>query len=234
METEAKIDSAKRTWKPSKGNLILLCVGSVFLITLCGPIGMNLVTVLLISSLPESYSGFVSFLSFVYSLFIPMVWFITALGAPLYALIMIFGRKQKKFLPFAVFIWFVVWGSLPLSWSMNSWRNPGLERITVRAQPLIEAIEAYQDETDKYPPDLEALVPEYMDEIPYTGAVGYPDFRYNRAKADSLFETYEVLVNTPPSMMGFDVFVYWPEKNYPESMYGGWVEPMKDWAYVHE
>ena len=35
-------------------------------------------------------------------------------------------------------------------------------------------------------------------------------------------------------LLQFDCFVYWPERNYPEHMYGGWVERMGDWAYVHE
>lgn len=34
--------------------------------------------------------------------------------------------------------------------------------------------------------------------------------------------------------INFDVFVYWPEGNYPDSMYGGWVERIGHWAYMHE
>lgn len=34
--------------------------------------------------------------------------------------------------------------------------------------------------------------------------------------------------------LGFLVFVYWPQEIYPNYMYGGNVERINGWAYVHE
>ena len=67
---------------------------------------------------------------------------------------------------------------------------------------------------------------------------GYPSFRYYGPNGDfpygrRLFETYELRVDVG-RVLQFDCFVYWPERNYPEHMYGGWVERMGGWAYVHE
>jgi hypothetical protein len=35
-------------------------------------------------------------------------------------------------------------------------------------------------------------------------------------------------------LLQFDSLVYWPERTYPDFMYGGGVERIGDWVYVHE
>ena len=42
------------------------------------------------------------------------------------------------------------------------------------------------------------------------------------------------MIGCPSGGINFDVFVDWPERVYPMSMYGGGVERIKNWAYVHE
>ena len=39
---------------------------------------------------------------------------------------------------------------------------------------------------------------------------------------------------SPNGIMDFDVFFYWPSETYPDAIYGGVVERIGDWAYVHE
>ncbi len=34
--------------------------------------------------------------------------------------------------------------------------------------------------------------------------------------------------------VGFDLMLYFPKQDYPENGYGGWLERVGDWAYVHE
>jgi hypothetical protein len=34
--------------------------------------------------------------------------------------------------------------------------------------------------------------------------------------------------------MNWDMFLYFPKQNYPKAGYGGWLERIEDWAYVHE
>ncbi len=91
--------------------------------------------------------------------------------APVYSCMAILRKAPRGYLPFALLALFVSVVSLPISWHISFGRNWGLERITERAQPLIEAIESYEATEGAYPPDLQALVPGYIEEIPYTGAV---------------------------------------------------------------
>jgi hypothetical protein len=53
------------------------------------------------------------------------------------------------------------------------------------------------------------------------------------ADEERLFQTYEIRVNLF-QFLQFDSLVYWPERNYPDFMYGGGVERIGDWVYVHE
>jgi hypothetical protein len=123
---------------------------------------------------------------------------------------------------------------MPFGRSLDSLRKPGLERITQQARPLIKAIESFGEEEGRYPKELSELLPDYLQAIPRTGAVGYPNFRYTLAGSNTLFRSYELLVKTPVGGINWDVFVFWPENHYPDYLYGGGVERIADWAYVHE
>lgn len=54
------------------------------------------------------------------------------------------------------------------------------------------------------------------------------------AEADSFFKKYGLFIDTPSGGLNWDVFVYWPEGNYPDYFYGGSSELIGTWAYVHE
>ena len=45
---------------------------------------------------------------------------------------------------------------------------------------------------------------------------------------------FELTVPCSIGLLNWDVFVYWPSEEYPDHMYGGWVERVEGWAYVHE
>lgn len=45
---------------------------------------------------------------------------------------------------------------------------------------------------------------------------------------------WELRVPCGRGFANWDVFVYWPSEEYPSAMYGGTVERMGRWAYVHE
>lgn len=106
--------------------------------------------------------------------------------------------------------------------------------VTIRVQNLISAIEAYKEAKGNYPSDLKSLVPEFISEIPNTGLAGYPTFEYRKADTTTIFKQYELLIKTPSGGINWDVFVYWPEGNYPEYFYGGYPERIEEWVYVHE
>ena len=43
-----------------------------------------------------------------------------------------------------------------------------------------------------------------------------------------------LVVFTPGGGINFDRMLYFPKQNYPRSGYGGGIERVRDWAYVHE
>jgi hypothetical protein len=45
---------------------------------------------------------------------------------------------------------------------------------------------------------------------------------------------YDLWVDCPVLVLGFDTFHYWPSQGYPDLMWGGVVERIDAWAYVHE
>ena len=207
----------------------ILALGAI----VCSPIGIQLIMAFQVAPLPKALHPFAMFIFFVCFVF-PLAWLTLALVSPPFTVIALFNRQIKPYITIAALVWLISWTSLPLARPLSSLRHRGLEKMTEKARPLIETIESYNVAEGSYPPDLQALIPRYISEIPYTGAVGYPDFEYRRPTSESLFRTYEVYVNTPSGGINFDTFVYWPEKGYPSYMYGGSIELINGWAYVHE
>ena len=113
-------------------------------------------------------------------------------------------------------------------------RRAGLQQAATRAQPLIAAIEKFRRDNKRPPANLQELVPAYISNIPQTGMTAYPDFLYSDdGPTKKYFHTYKLHVRTGFGF-DFDSFNYWPEGDYPAQMYGGRVERIGAWAYVHE
>lgn len=101
--------------------------------------------------------------------------------------------------------------------------------------PVVEAIEKYYVEHGEYPQSLEGLVPQYLQELPGTDMGNYSDYRYLvGAEANRYEENPWVIEMNAAYGMGFDSFMYFPLQNYPASGYGGGIERLGRWAYVHE
>jgi len=75
-------------------------------------------------------------------------------------------------------------------------------RVPARAQRLISALERYKSDHGQYPPDVYAVVPRYLKEIPATGLAAYPEFQY--AAADHRFS----LKVTAAMRLRFDYLLY--------------------------
>ncbi|HEX8835275.1 MAG TPA: hypothetical protein VF719_13790 [Abditibacteriaceae bacterium] len=212
---------------------VLQAIALVTVVVLCSPITLQFVMALQTVDLPQNLSSFIRYLMAL-SLMMLLVWGVAAIGSPIFSIGLLFQRQYHRHIPRCLTIWVISWGSLPIMSAMPDGRKPGLIRATQRAQPLIAAIEAYRTKNGQYPPQLEALTPEFITAIPSTGMVGYPIFRYHKSDKEDLFRTYEIFINTTQGMFSFDRFVFWPEGNYPPQMYGGRVERIRKWAYVHE
>lgn len=230
------MDNMKQFWRSQPVQTILLSFFIVVGATLCSPIGWVLINALQTASLPESWYP-VAHLAHSLSFFLPVAWLSFSWMAPVFAIAPLRYQKyhqNRRFVPALLVAWAISWSSWPLRSSVAPLRRAGLIKMTQNAKPLIRAIESYHVKNGQYPQQLNALVPIFINKIPHTGAVGYPKFEYRLPTDRSLFKSYEVRVRTPVGGINWDVFVYWPEKNYPSRMYGGGVERIGEWAYVHE
>jgi hypothetical protein len=115
------------------------------------------------------------------------------------------------------------------------WRD-AVFRFERRSQPLVQAVQSYRAKHGQPPAALEDLVPAYLKEVPLTGIGVRSNYEYIVGeKASAYGENPWVLIVEPPChMMCFDLLLYFPLQNYPHTGYGGWLEPIGSWAYLHE
>lgn len=113
-------------------------------------------------------------------------------------------------------------------------RMQAFHELAVRSQPLVDAIESYHSDTGHYPPSLTNLVPEFLPSIPSTGMGAYPDYEYRTGTNSWYGNPYVLSIDTPAGGINWDMFVYFPGQNYPERDFGGMLERIGSWAYVHE
>lgn len=115
-------------------------------------------------------------------------------------------------------------------------RTSAFQRLAKRCEPLVAAIQKYSQERGKPPESLHELVPRYLPAIPTTGMPAYPKFEYRAGREASEWagNPWVLYVNTPSTGLNWDRFLYFPLQNYPSTGYGGSLERMGSWVYVHE
>lgn len=116
-------------------------------------------------------------------------------------------------------------------------RMSGMEAFAERSQPLITAIQEYELDHGAPPVALTALVPDYLPAVPNTGMSAYPEYEYfsgDKAREWYAGNPWAISVSTPSGWLNWDMMLYFPKQNYPKHGYGGGLERVGDWAYVHE
>lgn len=103
-----------------------------------------------------------------------------------------------------------------------------------RSMPLVNAIVNFSQVKHRPPKELTELVPNFIPQIPTTGMGAYPEYQYEVFDDKGSASLWELRVPCSVGMLNWDVFFYWPREKYPSHIYGGWVEAMGKWAYVHE
>ena len=115
-------------------------------------------------------------------------------------------------------------------------RHDAFVRAEKVGNRVVDALAQYHKNHDAYPITLAELVPAYLPEVPHTGLIGYPDYKYRRGFND-LEERpgdYELYIPCPFGLIDFDRFIYWPSEKYPDTLQGNGVERIGRWAYIHE
>lgn len=109
-------------------------------------------------------------------------------------------------------------------------------QLAERSTPLTTAIKSFIQTENRLPKTLEELVPNYLSAIPQTGMGAYPEYDYVQAKNLSEYakNNWILIVHCPRGLVNWDVFIYYPNSNYPKYDFGGFIKPIGDWAYVYE
>lgn len=150
----------------------------------------------------------------------------------------LFFRKSRRECAFilllSLFLFFCFFAGNLLA---HRTRMNGMKACALRSQPLIQAIKQYERDHSAPPSSLDDLVPGYLPAVPSTGMMAYPGYEYHvGADAQARFQNnrWALSIFTPGGGINFDMMLYFPDQNYPEYGYGGWLERLEDWAYVHE
>ena len=158
-------------------------------------------------------------------------------GIPILVICLLFQRVRRRaafLLVFAVLLIPCCVAGIVLG---HKTRMVCMRAFAQRSQPLIGAIRKYELDHSMPPQSLNDLVPEYLPAVPSTGMMAYPEFRYHtgtEARDRFANNAWALSVATPSGGINFDMVLYFPEQNYPDRGYGGSLERVGDWAYVHE
>ncbi len=154
--------------------------------------------------------------------------------ASLIGLIFKFSRK----ICFVILLCSIVYfgAAMTCSWLSVRLRMAAFHKLAKRSEPLVQAIKNYELQYGSPPADLEKLVPEFLPSMPQTGMGAYPEYEYKVGDEAQKFakDTWCLVVDTPLGGLNWDIFIYFPNQDYPERGYGGVLEKVRDWAYVHE
>jgi hypothetical protein len=126
------------------------------------------------------------------------------------------------------------------------WRDDGRARLRAKdlpitiqqAQPIIGAIVRFEKDHGNPPPDLNSLVPKYVDRLPNPGPVARDQWAYSQeggyeGKEWSLYVA--VRDEYSPNVFGFgDMFVFHPSGKYEKYAYGGVLMRFGKWGYYVE
>ena len=164
--------------------------------------------------------------------------FVFAVCASLALLILVLFDKGRWLHLFRLVLTLVFIASCLCGLSLGSQiRTAGMKRFTQRSQTLIHAINKYEGERSSPPKSLNDLVPTYLPVIPSTGMMAYSEYKYysgDEAAKQFGGNPWALTVFTPSGFLNFDQMVYLPNQNYPVDGYGGRLQRIGDWAYVHE
>ena len=160
-------------------------------------------------------------------------------GSPVILLALCFQgsrRNARRLLWYGVAGLVVAWCGIRLG---SLARMAGMRDFAQRSEPLINAIKQFEADRGESPHGLGELVPKYLAAPPATGMAAYPEYRYHRRGDENDHflrgNRWALSVFTPRGLLlNFDMMIYLPDQDYPQQAYGGLLERVGAWAYVHE
>lgn len=164
-------------------------------------------------------------------LFIPLV--LAAIAIPILLLIAVFNRPRREALILAQACAGAILGGVVGNIAGAQLRMRGFELAARRAEPLVAAVSAYQHRHGRPPATIAALIPEYLPSLP----PGLPPMELRtgeRAQREFGGNDWALVAKVSRGMSNWDLFLYLPNQNYPPTGYGGTLERLGDWVYVHE
>lgn len=217
-----------RVPEPLKIWLLALLVLGVFF----GGVNLSLLP------LPRIFHWPAGFIATVANMYVPLLAFTAAIAVPVFLIKALINlRRRKRFLKalnyfFACAVFAAAFMVLFIISSRI--RTRAFEAAGENGEPIIAAISGYYSDNGEYPEMLTELVPDYLLEVPWTGLIGYPEFYYFKPNDRNLVADYELGIFCGEGILNWDRFFYWPSEQYPDVIYGGGVERIGRWAYVHE
>jgi hypothetical protein len=173
---------------------------------------------------PEGISGLAKFLLVLVVLSaLPLVVCVLAFPVLLVIALVCRNRQSLERLVFCLALGTTLFMAIQVGWVIGRAR---FAAAAENAKPVIEALEVHRTKRGSYPESVD---------LPSTGLMAFPKYTYTPASKEHIdpFEGYQLTISCSVGM-SFDQFVYWPSRNYPSHMYGGVVERIGDWAYIHE
>jgi hypothetical protein len=121
-------------------------------------------------------------------------------------------------------------------WSAGRLRHRAFVQASRVGDRIVHALVRYRNDKGEYPESLDRLIPAYLEEIPFTGMIAYPEFSYCKDRNDNQPTpgSYDLRIWCPQAGINFDRFIYWPSETYPDQIQGKVAERIRKWAYVHE
>jgi hypothetical protein len=177
-------------------------------------------------------------LSLSWFLFLPLLFAPFIFLGSLIGLIFKKSRKTSTFIATFSLV-FLITGIFSMSIS-GKIRHNAFVKLANNSSELIEAIKQYENQQGVAPETLDNLVPDFLPSIPTTDMGAYPTYKYYRCEKTDQTETgcfdnpWYLQVDASPGGINFDSFIYLPKQNYPDKGYGGSLERIENWAYVHE
>lgn len=124
-------------------------------------------------------------------------------------------------------------------WQLRDVRPRAMQVTMQQGEPLIAAIKNYTKADGKPPPDLNTLIPRYLQTLPDAGPMAKDGWHY-KVSEETFKGGWALYVKVPQSMsdnswLSFgDYFVYHPSEHYEKYGYGGGLVRIGTWGYYYE